>query len=169
MSAKCPQWLNPPSPLSMRTQKCTFYAWFTLARKTENGIKQSAIFRRGKSWNMDVRIPETPPPPLSANLLPPPPSPLSADVFYEQPLIILAVIRQACKEFAGPISASLCPGNTPTQLFWKKCRSGGEPLATLFDLNGPRFEPQTSRSKDELVAAWPTKLMSGWLILSKWR
>ena len=39
----------PPSPLSMRTQKCTFYAWFTLARKTENGIKQSAIFRRGKS------------------------------------------------------------------------------------------------------------------------
>ena len=31
---------------------------------------------------MDVRIPETPPPPLSANLLPP----LSADVFYEQPL-----------------------------------------------------------------------------------
>ena len=33
---------------------------------------------------MDVRIPETPPPPLSANLLPPPP--LSADVFYEQPL-----------------------------------------------------------------------------------
>ena len=60
---------KPPSPLSMRTQKCTFYAWFTLARKTENKIKQSAIFRRGKSWNMDVRIPE---PPLSANLLPPP-------------------------------------------------------------------------------------------------
>ena len=33
---------------------------------------------------MDVRIPETPPPSLSANLLPP--LPLSADVFYEQPL-----------------------------------------------------------------------------------
>ena len=32
---------------------------------------------------MDVRIPETPPPPLSANLLTP--SSLSADVFYEQP------------------------------------------------------------------------------------
>ena len=63
----------------------TFYAWFTLARKTENGIKQSAIFRRGKSWNKNVRIPETPPPHLSANLLTPPP-PLSAGVFYEQPL-----------------------------------------------------------------------------------
>ena len=37
----------------------------------------------------------------------------------------------------------------------------------VFDLTGPRFEHQTSRSKDELVAAWPTKLMSGWLILSK--
>ena len=37
---------------------------------------------------MDVRIPETPPPPLSANVrksITPPP-PLSADVFYEQPL-----------------------------------------------------------------------------------
>ena len=44
---------------------------------------------------MDVRIPETPPPPLSANLLPP----LSADVFYEQPhslpeaIALLAVLR----------------------------------------------------------------------------
>ena len=40
---------------------------------------------------MDVRIPETPPPPLSANVrksITPPP-PLSADVFYEQPLIYL--------------------------------------------------------------------------------
>ena len=58
---------------ALKSHDCTFYAWFTLARKTENGIKQSAIFRRGKSWNVDVRIPETPPPPLSANLLPPSP------------------------------------------------------------------------------------------------
>ena len=62
---------------ALKSHDCTFYAWFTLARKTENGIKQSAIFRRGKSWNMDVRISETPPPPLSANvrksITPPPP------------------------------------------------------------------------------------------------
>ena len=35
---------------------------------------------------------------------------------------------EACNELAGPISASLHPGNTAPL---KKCRSGGEPLATL--------------------------------------
>ena len=34
---------------ALKSHDCAFYAWFTLARKTENGIKQSAIFRRGKS------------------------------------------------------------------------------------------------------------------------
>ena len=43
-----------------------------------------------------------------------------------------------------------------TQLLSKKWRRGGEPLATLcFDLNGPRFEPQTSRFTDERVTARP--------------
>ena len=46
-----------------------------------------------------------------------------------------------------------------TQLLSKKCRSGGEPLATLVsNLTGPRFEPQTYRSRDERVTARPT----GW-------
>ena len=45
---------------------------------------------------MDVRIPETPPPPLSANLLTPPP-PLSADVFYEQPLTLIVAFFNIAK------------------------------------------------------------------------
>ena len=36
---------------------------------------------------------------------------------------------KACNEFTGPIFASLCL--QATQLLLKKCRSGGEPLATL--------------------------------------
>ena len=86
---------------ALKSHDCTFYAWFTLARKTENGIKQSAIFRRGKSWNVDVRIPETPPPPLSANVrksITPPPS-LSADVFYEHPLNVSVGTRKRIKMY----------------------------------------------------------------------
>ena len=45
------------------------------------------------------------------------------------------------------------------QLFSKKCCSCGEPLATLSDLIGRRFETQTSRSRDERVTPpftnWP--------------
>ena len=43
-----------------------------------------------------------------------------------------------------------------TQLLSEKYRSDGEPLATLSDLTGPRFEPLTSRSRDERVTAQPT-------------
>ena len=42
------------------------------------------------------------------------------------------------------------------QLLSKKCLSGGEPFSTLSDLTGPRFEPQTSRPRDERVTARPT-------------
>ena len=42
--------------------------------------------------------------------------------------IIMLHYAEACNEFAGPILASLRPG---TQLLSKKCRRGGEPLATL--------------------------------------
>ena len=74
---------------ALKSHDSTFYAWFTLARETENGIKQSAIFRRGKSWNMDVRIPEIPPPLVrKCPQIYYPPPPLSADVFYEQPLMV---------------------------------------------------------------------------------
>ena len=41
-----------------------------------------------------------------------------------------------------------------TQPLLKKCRSSGEPLAnTVYDLTGPRLEPQIFRSGDECVTA----------------
>ena len=54
---------------------------------------------------------------------------------------------EACNELAGPISASLRPGNTaPFQEMSQRWRAVGN---TVSDLTGPRFEPQTSRSRDE--------------------
>ena len=61
---------------------------------------------------------------------------------------------EACNELAGPISASLRPGNTaPFEEMSQRWRAVGN---TVSDLTGPRFEPQTSRSRDERVTARPT-------------
>ena len=51
----------------------------------------------------------------------------------------------------GPFHCALA-----TQLLLKKCCSGGEPLATVSNLTGLRFEPKTSRSSDERVTARPS-------------
>ena len=68
--------------------------------------------------------------------------------------MILAVIRRTCNEFAGTISASLRPGNTaPFEEMSQRWRAVGN---TVSDLTGPRFEPQTSRSRDKRVTARPT-------------
>ena len=58
---------------------------------------------------------------------------------------------EACKEFVRPISASL--HLLAKQFFLKKYRSGGN---TVSNLTGPRFESQTSRSRDERVTARTT-------------
>ena len=68
--------------------------------------------------------------------------------------LYLLYYAEACNNFAGPISASLRPGNTAsceemTQR-WQTVDN------TVSDLTGSRFEPQTSRSRDEQVTAWPT-------------
>ena len=59
-----------------------------------------------------------------------------------------------CIELAGPISASLRPGNTApfeeTLQWWQAVGN------TVSYLTGPRFEPQTCRSRDERVTARPT-------------
>ena len=56
---------------------------------------------------------------------------------------------EACNELAGPISASLRAGNTaPFEEMSQLWRAVGN---TVFDLTGPRFEPQISRSRDERV------------------
>ena len=61
---------------------------------------------------------------------------------------------EACNELARPISASLRPGNTAPfeemSLWWRFIGN------TVSDLTGPRFEPQTSRFRDERVTARPT-------------
>ena len=63
-------------------------------------------------------------------------------------------LAEACNEFAGPTSASLRPGNTaPFEEMLQRWRAVGN---TAFDFIGPRFEPQTSRSRDERVIARPT-------------
>ena len=67
--------------------------------------------------------------------------------------IILVVLPwyyvETCNEFARPISALL--RGWATQLLSWKCCSDGEPLSTLTDLTGPRFEPQISRFRDEQI------------------
>ena len=51
---------------------------------------------------------------------------------------------KACNEFAGPISASLRPGNTaPFEEKQQRWRAVGN---TVPNLTGPRFEPQTYRT-----------------------
>ena len=61
---------------------------------------------------------------------------------------------EACNEFAGPISASLRPGNTASfEEMLQRWRAVGN---TVSDLTGQRFEPQASRSRDEGVTARPT-------------
>ena len=58
---------------------------------------------------------------------------------------------KACNKLAGPISASLRPGNTaPFEVISQRWRAVGN---TVSDFTGPRFEPQTSRSRDERVTA----------------
>ena len=59
---------------------------------------------------------------------------------------------EVCNEFAGPISASLRPGNTaPFEKMSQRWRAVGN---TVSNLTG--FELQTSRSRDECVTARPT-------------
>ena len=73
--------------------------------------------------------------------------------------IILAVSYcvEACNELAGPISASLRSGNT--QLLSKKMLQQWRAIGnSASDLTSTRFEPQTSRSRDECATARPFDL-----------
>ena len=56
---------------------------------------------------------------------------------------------EACNELAGPISASLRSGNTtPFEEMSQRWQEVGNNVS---DLTCPKFEPETFRSKDELV------------------
>ena len=61
---------------------------------------------------------------------------------------------EACSQFMGLISATLRPGNTAP--FEEMSQRGQAVGNNVYDLTGLRFEPQTSRSKDERVTASPT-------------
>ena len=68
--------------------------------------------------------------------------------------LYLLDFAEAWNELAGPISASLRIGNTaPFEEMSQRWRAVGN---TVSNLTGPRFEPQTSRSRDERVTAQPT-------------
>ena len=61
---------------------------------------------------------------------------------------------EACNELAGPIFASLRPGNSaPFEEMSQRWRAVGNPVS---DLTGLRFKPQTYRFRDERVTARPT-------------
>ena len=67
----------------------------------------------------------------------------------------------ACDEFTGPISVLFRPGNTaPLEEMLQRWRAVGN---TVSDLTGPRFEPQTSCSRDERVTARRTAWLVLWL------
>ena len=64
---------------------------------------------------------------------------------------------KACNDFTGLICASLHPGNTDPfgGMSTQRWLAVGN---TVFNLTGPRFEPQISRSRDERVTARPNEL-----------
>ena len=61
---------------------------------------------------------------------------------------------EACSDFAGPISTSLRPGNTaPFEEMLQRWRADGNSVPNLIS---PRFDSQTSSSRDERAPAQPT-------------
>ena len=68
--------------------------------------------------------------------------------------IILAVLRRGVLRARGAHLHVIAPGNTaPFEEMLRWWRAVGN---TVFNLTGPRFEPQTSRSRDERVTVRPT-------------
>ena len=61
---------------------------------------------------------------------------------------------EECNESAVPIYASLCPGNTAS--FKANVAAVASRWQHCVRFDGPRLEPQTSRSTDERVTARPT-------------
>ena len=70
-------------------------------------------------------------------------------------VIIRAVLRRSVSEFAGPISASLRPGNTAS---FKEVLQRWQAIGkAVSNLTCPRFEFRASRSKDECITARPAE------------
>ena len=70
--------------------------------------------------------------------------------------VLYGITPKRISEFAGPNSESLRTSNTaPLEEMLPRWRAVGN---TVANLTGSRFEPQTSRSRDERITARP----SGW-------
>ena len=68
--------------------------------------------------------------------------------------ITLAVLHRSVLRVGGTHFRVIAPGNTASfEEMSQRWRVVGN---TVSDLTGPRFEPQTSRSRDERVTARPT-------------
>ena len=80
---------------------------------------------------------------------------LSARKISTQNLLLHSLYyAEACNELGGPISASLRPGHTgPFEEMLQRWRTVGN---TVPHLTNPKFEPQTSRSRNERVTARAT-------------
>ena len=83
--------------------------------------------------------------------------------FKSNQIVHSLLYAKACNELAGPISASLHLGNiAPFEEMPQRWRAVGN---TVSDLTSPRFEPQTSCSRNERVTARPTGWFAQNLIL----
>ena len=75
---------------------------------------------------------------------------LAGDIILAS-FIILVVIRRSVLRVCGPLFTSVCPGKTASfeemSQLWRAIGN------TVLDLTGPRFESQTSCSRDERVTA----------------
>ena len=69
-------------------------------------------------------------------------------------LLSLLYYDEACNELVGPMSASLRPGYAAS--FEEMSQQWRAVSNTESGLTGPRFEYQTSRSRDERVPSRPT-------------
>ena len=79
---------------------------------------------------------------------------LSKRRFHIKSFIIVTELRRSVLRVEGPVSSSLRLGSTTSfKEMSQRWRSVGN---TLCDLTGPRFEPQTSRSRDERLNTRPT-------------
>ena len=74
--------------------------------------------------------------------------------FKSNRLLYSLYYAEAWNELAGPISASLRPGDTaPFEEMSQQRQAVGN---TVSDLTGPIFKPHTSRPRDERVTARPS-------------
>ena len=67
---------------------------------------------------------------------------------------------EACNEFVGPISASL--RSEQHSFFWRNVKAVANHWRHCAQFASLRFEPQTSRSRDERITIQPILIQESW-------